>query len=477
MEFDLFNLYIPEEDLGPRSNIYCRGKKLIEKINGLLDEMISNGDKIYCISKKIAKTLKLHPDTVLKMFRQRNKDISIAVILNLIEEWKMTCNKQSLNVLKVKKEIIHEIEWLISGTSSRTNIKAVKNLNINLAKIIGAHHADGHLCKELTKKGASYKIIIIDHYKSNLVAFRNWFASVFGINLKIRKANSDAWLISFRNKVIGRYFEKIFKFPTGNKTSHNLPSLIKLSNNTIKKAYLLGFMSFDGSVELDKTISLGIMNQTLRDEICSLFSKNLNIKKRKNIEGYYIRSFDTNNKQLRIWKKYFEPKTDKWMKIEFFLGRYSNRDIFLDQNKKEKFDAIINELKNCPTDKFELANKLNMGISTLHSYLQILVLSREIKKTNNPSLIPNIKYDREDAKLSLKYLFHNELFNKLENKISDKTELISILNISEGTYNNWKSRRTSLSFKRIKQIESLLGIKLLAKDIEKFNKKVMEVAH
>ena len=426
MKFDLFKIYVPSEDLGSRSHIGCNGKNLIPTIDNILKEMILKGDKIYHISKRIAKNLQLHPDTVLKMFRQRNKEISLAVIINLINEWKILCNKQNNDVIKVKNDIINKVEWLTSGTSSRTKIFAVKNLDTNLAKIMGAHHADGHLCKELTIKGASYKIIIIDHYKSNLIAFKKWMDSVFGVKLKVRKAVSDAWVIDFRSKVIGRYFEKIFEFPAGDKSFHNIPDLIKNSDNQIKKAYLLGFMSFDGSVELDKTISLGIRNQTLRDEIYNLFPKNLNIKKRKNVDSYHIKSFNTNGNQLKIWKKYFEPNTDKWLKIEFFLGRYHDRDIFLDQNKKKKFDAIINELKNCPTDKFELANKLNMGISTLHSYLQVLILSGEIKKTNNPSLIPNIKYNREDAKLSLKYSFHNGLFNKLENKISDKKELISI---------------------------------------------------
>ena len=103
---------------------------------------------------------------------------------------------------------------------------------------------------------------------------------------------------------------------------------------------------------------------------------------------------------------------------------------------------MLNRIKENPTDKFGLANKLNIGGSTLHSYLRVLLLSGEIKKTKNPSLIPHIQSSKEDAKLVLKDAFHDEVFKKIEDKILDKKELFSILKISEGTYNNWKSKRT-----------------------------------
>jgi len=57
--FDLFKLYVSEEDIGARSQISCSGKNLIPLISKVIGEINDHNEKIYSICNKIAKNLNL----------------------------------------------------------------------------------------------------------------------------------------------------------------------------------------------------------------------------------------------------------------------------------------------------------------------------------------------------------------------------------------------------------------------------------
>ncbi|MCD4666466.1 LAGLIDADG family homing endonuclease [archaeon] len=405
--FDLFKLYNPKEDIGPRSHVRCKGKNLTLITNELINEMITKEDKIFYVSKRIAKKLNLNNDTPLKMFRKRNEWFSIAVLKELLNEWKIICKKSNKNFLNKKNQIINSIEYLSSGTSKTIILKAVKINNIIFAQIAGAHHADGCLFKEFTKNGVSYKFQILDYYKGNLEYFERNFSELFGIKLKIKKDKQNSWSISIRNKIFGRYLEIFYEFPTGNKTYFNLPKIIKKSNLNIKKNYIQGFITFDGCVENDKTISLGIANKELIEEFYTIF-KNLGYKIKKiEKKGYFhLKTPVLNRKEILLWKKLFGERTEKQLKLNSFIQLYKDKiknfneamlilnKYFPKQNSsKISIIDIIISLKNLrECNKYELANKTNIGVSTLYRYIHILEKSNILKRKSKNQKYPNKLY-------------------------------------------------------------------------------------
>ena len=230
-EFDLFKLYVIDEDIGPRSYIKVYGKNLFSQINVIINDVLNKNDKITYLSKRIARSLNCHTDTILKALIGKSSGnwISLPIILELLNEWKIKCNKNDYDVEEIKQLLQIHFEKLSCGSKKEHEVKAVRNLDETLAKIAGAHMADGHLLKEKTLGGCSYKIMIVDEYRSNLYAFSKWIKEVFGINVKIEKSNSNAWEINIRNKIMGRYLEIFFGFPAGVKTYYNLPNIIENS--------------------------------------------------------------------------------------------------------------------------------------------------------------------------------------------------------------------------------------------------------
>ena len=485
MKFDLFRLYVPNEDTGARSQISCTGKELNSAINLILRDMINKGDKIYHICKRISSKLNYHPSTVLKMLRNRNEQVSIVLLVELLNEWKNVCNKSFLECENLKLKIQSDIEWLYCGSKFRNMIKAIKKVDINLAKIIGAHHADGCLTKEKSKGGMNYKFMILDYYKSNLIAFNKWMIKTFGVQYRIKKDRSNAWIICFRNKIIGRYLEIFFGFPGGNKSLFNLPEIIKESTDDIKKAYVLGFLTFDGCVETDRTVSLGIKNKILRDEIKNILPKSFDIVKKEGKDQYGVKTGVLSKKEIKAWKNFFESGTEKWFKLNDYLYGFKRsvdseeeaieilNKIFPKQNSSnislKKVITVLKELKYC--DKFYLAKQLNIGVSTLFRYLHILDMSRIIIRTNNTEIFPKIG-EEQDAKLILSKSLHNLLFFNIESKYTIK-DICNKLNILKATYRNWKAKRHGISFSKFTTLNRMLNMNVNPLDI-KFNKKIFK---
>ncbi|MDD5649484.1 MAG: hypothetical protein PHF86_03580 [Candidatus Nanoarchaeia archaeon] len=487
MQLDLFKLYNPREDIGAKSQISCSGNGLNSIINTILKEINSNGYKISPFCKSLSIKLKYHPDTILKMLRNKN-NISIAVLEELLNEWKCLCKKSTLDYITLKTEIQSKITYLYCGSKYTNKIKAVKGIDINLAKIVGAHQADGCLIKEKTRNGTSYKFMIIDYYKSNLIAFNKWVFKTFKINLKIKKDRTDAWIITARNKILGRYLEVYFNFPSGNKILYSIPKIIKNSSNEIKRSYIIGFLTFEGCVEMSRNISLGIKNENLRDEICEILRFNSAPFKKRNINLFsHFRTGILNNKELQIWKKFFEKNTDKWFKINDYLNGFKYKTnneneamkrlnlVFKNNNYKvTNLENVIKSLKKVQCcDKFYLAKKLGIGVSTLQCYLHILKMANIIKKTNHPKIFPIISSKNEDAKLRLSKKLNNIIFSKIEKLYSIK-EMCNKLKISQFTYYNWKNNKSSLSISKLLLIKKLLNIKININEIESFNKNLLE---
>lgn len=402
MKFDLFKLHVSKEDIGARSYIKVFGKELFNNIKIMINDVLkSRHEKITHLSKRIAKKLNIHYDTVLKMLRNRSnrKGVALSILIELLNEWKINCNKSEKDIINKKLKLQNYFEKLGCGSKEKNEVKPVKKLDITLAKIAGAHMADGHLLKEKTFGGFSYKIIILDGYKNNLEAFSKWIKSIFGINVKVKKLKCNAWKIDITNKIIGRYLELFFGFPSGVKTYYNLPKAIENSSKEIKRAFVVGLFSFDACVETDKTISYGIANKILRDQAGKILKESdLEFTLQKKTKYYHLKTSVLDKNKLKKWLNFFEPNTEKWFKIVDVIKGFDKRvssfneavfvfsTIYKD-GMKTNIPHIISTLKKLKIcDKYILAKKLNVGVSTLYRYIHILENANILTRTKDPNL-------------------------------------------------------------------------------------------
>lgn len=488
MEFDLFKLYVSEEDLGPRSYIKVFGKELFHHTNIIVRDVLkANNEKITYLSKRIAKRLDIHHDTALKMLRNRSNErwIALPILIELLNEWKINCNKSEKDIINKKLKLQNYFEKLGCGSKEKNEVKVVRNLDLTLAKITGAHMADGHLCKKKTFRGYSYKIIIIDEYKSNLEAFGRWVKEVFGINVKMEKAKSNAWKIDIRNKIVGRYLKIFFGFPAGAKTYYNLPEIIENSSKEIKRAFLIGLFSFDGCVETDKSVSYGIANETLRNQIAVILNEfNLNIVSQKKGGYYHLKTGVLNKNRLGVWMNFFEPYTEKWFKLKDMVEGFNEKVLSFDKGVSvlnriykngmktniPKIVSTLKELKVC--DKYILANKLKIGISTLYRYIHILESSNILIRTKNPNIINLSNFHPNYVRMFLTKDFIKKLFKKLRQKSYLRKELALKLGVCKCSVNNWAQYRHNIQLSKLEKLLELANVQLKDSDIIGFNRLV-----
>ena len=121
----------------------------------------------------------------------------------------------------------------------------MKELNLILCKIAGAHAADGSLWGE-------YNYQLIDSDKLSVIEFTKWLEDVFGYKIKAKlHKKSNAYTFCFKSKILGRYLKNFLGFPIGKKTNIvKEPEIIKNSNLEFRKAFALGVLTFDGSVDI-----------------------------------------------------------------------------------------------------------------------------------------------------------------------------------------------------------------------------------
>ena len=210
MKFDLFKLHSEKEDFGARSFVRFKGKYLYREIELIIKDIVKRDKDILNLSKEISISLGCHKDTVIKILKNRTKTgwIAIPIILELMNKWKLICNKNDDDIKIKELKIQEQVEEISTGVSV-VRVKAVRNLTVDLAFLAGAHHADGHLGKEVSINSCVYRLQFLDHYRNSLEILKNKIYELFNVKVEVKRAKSNAWEINFKSKVIGRYFERI----------------------------------------------------------------------------------------------------------------------------------------------------------------------------------------------------------------------------------------------------------------------------
>ena len=174
--------------------------------------------------------------------------------------------------------------------------------------------------KEVTIWNKS-QIDLTDQDLKAVIDFKNWIKECFGIEVRIKKiSKKNAWRINFDNKIISRILIKFFDVPIGNKTDFVFePKIIKNSTLNFRKSFMIGVMSFDGSVSKDGTTELLLKSKILRDDI-SQIAKLSGFKYSKteisDKKGRWNLRFSSTKKSRPLLLQLFEPGINKRLRLQ-----------------------------------------------------------------------------------------------------------------------------------------------------------------
>ncbi len=379
LKFDLFKLHVPEEDKDPRwSWIRASGRDLSPFVYSLIKEL-TNKNGTNNTAKSIKELVpRLSIQTILDYIWSKNQRFPLVFLEAL--------SKQFKNNQEVKQQILNRIETLSISRYDSKPIKAVKELNLTLCKIAGAHAADGSLWGQ-------YNYQLIDSDKSAVIEFTKWLEEVFSYKIKAKKhKKSNAYNIYFKSRIMGRYLNKFLDFPIGKKTDIvKEPEIIKNSNLNFRKAFALGVMTFDGSVDTRGKSMIQVKSKNLILDLYEIF-KNENIlisfNNKSDKMGRYTLQFSNFEPKLL---NYFDKNSGKYLRLYELIYGFQGKAKNLEEAKKAfdlaypkttlsliTFSKILDILKQKQTfsyqDILNILKNQNTSISdtTLKYYIRIL---------------------------------------------------------------------------------------------------------
>lgn len=295
----------------------------------------------------------------------------------------------------LKYKLINSFEYFICKSNhGKQTTKAMKEINEDLSKIIGAHMADGYLQRYSNKN--NYQIKISDGRKDLIVRCAEWINKTFSIHPTIIFNKKDnTWNCYFSHKVIARYFDKIFDIKPGKKAyTAKEPEIIKNSDFKIRKAFAKGVLMFDGGVKATGMVSLTSMSKQLIEDIEEILkldgievNKGYNPKKK----SWLLESKSGRNKEyLKRLLDYFEVETWKYKRLQFFIEekRYNIEELeylfpYHHRSKvmlRDVYESIKKIKKGKIQDIMFGLSKFKISPITIYKYLYLLEKSSLIYK-------------------------------------------------------------------------------------------------
>ena len=377
MDFDLFRLDFHET---MKRGFYFTGEKVRECFDELIDEVctIKEIDKTYLV-KKLTNRFGCDISTIQK-FIYSKRYVPVYLTKELILE--LAKEKQSYFCDKFNKEATQ-----IKFSTSQRWLSFPKQITAGLAWVCGAVAADGWISKE--PNSGCEKMGIIDQNKKTVLKAKKIFEEVFNCKVRFSRHNlEDCWILVIDSISVTRFFTTFLGFHYGVK-AHDIcePSIVK--NSKFRVDFASGVMSFDGSVELDGKISLGVKSKQLVIDVQDiLLVEGLQTKVSRNKQGLYMLKSGSllNTLDIKKWIKFFDVKTEKGYRL-YYLTHDFTRVI---KSESEALDSLVwfsryPKTRICPIYKIfeilkakksvkkqDLQKLTEIGHATLYKYTWLL---------------------------------------------------------------------------------------------------------
>ena len=377
MDFDLFKLDFHET---MKKVMYFKGKKVKVLFDELLVEVCSHLNlSKWALANYVAEGFSCNLVTIQRFFYSK---CHFPVYLTKHLILKLPKNKQ----VYFFDEFNSKTEKLKFGVS-HTWINFPKRINAELAWICGAVAADGWITRE--KKTRREKMGIVDQNKKTVLKAQKYFKKVFNCRTKFRRDYcEDCWHLIIDSISVTRLFTTFLGFHYGVK-AHDIcePQVVKSSE--FRTNFASGVMSFDGSVELDGKISLGVKSKQLAIDVQDiLLVGGLSTKISRNKQGLYIMKSGSllNNKDINKWVNFFDVKTEKGYRLYYLTHGFTR----VAKGESEAIDSLVKfsrypKTRPCPIYKIfkilkikksvkkqDLQKFAGIGHATLYKYTWLL---------------------------------------------------------------------------------------------------------
>ena len=255
------------------------------ELNKLFDELC----KIYVANKKVSykkladEIFKVNPNSI-QSWRGKNQKYKGGHPIPL---WalKRILQINNLEFDNEHKKLIKTIKYLQCGRVGE-KVRAEIYLTPELARICGAHAADGCLNALKGKGPLSARWDLGDQEKSNILEAKIWIDKTFNFSPVLMQKGKMSYIWSNR-QVLSRYLTRIFDFPIGRKTEIVEVPKILINNrdkrflenselNELQLAFAMEVINFDGHSTLSGRtvqVGLGVNSKKLLYGIANIFEK------------------------------------------------------------------------------------------------------------------------------------------------------------------------------------------------------------
>ncbi len=499
-------------DIHPRTWICLRGKKLEYLVKTLeKNVLIKNNLSRNALSKIIASKYRCSTNTVGRILQGNTKYYPLPILLEML---KLTGNPK-----KIIKEINKKTEYLKVNSASAKPVKAIRVLNENLAKIIGAFMADGSLSVQIVIAShnrteldsikidiENYKINyslgramsrnqfyisiqvnqnnihnihniisqrrkniriqthfgieLTDAYRDNVEVFKNWLRKEFNIKPNRFDRKKDAWRVAFSNKILSRYFTKFFEIIPGLKTYTAFePEVIRSSDLSIRKAFAKGVLMFDGCVSKNSKILFSTVSNKLFESIKEIW-ENDHIKFGSSLNNRRDRIefslFTTQNNKEKKLLAYFENGTQKEKLLKWLGGDLNSKPIIIPRHSS--LISTQNILKVLDRIKKCDSEFIKQQFNCTHTTARTYM---KILKNQNKIKLTNKpdginNYVSKNTMTFLEEKFHKLIFKKIKDQFYINKNFAKFIGIHKATFSAWKTRKNRIPLYQLKEICSIL---------------------
>lgn len=321
----------------------------------------------------------------------KKQEIPLVAIKELFNLWVNQFKINKYKSIKRKVKLLESIDYFLINQHCSKKTKSLLYLNKSLAKIIGAFCADGSFCD-------TNMISWEEEHLSNMQALTKWIKNCFNKELTIEKSKRErnSWTIKFRSKIIARYLTTFFGFESKSKTyTTRMPKIIRNSSLDIQKAFALGALTFEGSVNNNSSVTFQVSSKKFRDDVGFILKKDgltISSNKKPNKDNHWYFSSNTLTKESKGILSYFEKKTIKWQKLKEHIFGFENRVKNVEEakvilkkyyckNTKQNIIDIFSAIKELKQfNIYDIIKILNIPRSTLLKYLNTLIKLKILNK-------------------------------------------------------------------------------------------------